>query len=668
MNTDANQKTKKRRDQEKRKPEEILKNSTQQQPLFSLKDTPLAYYSVVTVLKEREDRLVLRMKADREMFPECLVLKWEKAGGRLEKEYELLSAFCDPCLPKVLGYLNSEQGAFLWREYVEGQTLEERISQGKAMTDMEAAETVEMICRFLARLHSRRPQVIHRDIKASNIVQRSDGSLCVIDLDGCRKYHEGEKKDTICLGTASTAAPEQFGYGQSDGRSDIYGAGMLLIFLLTGKEERGALSEISEKYLRKIAKKATEFDPGQRYQCADEMAEALGAFSGKNKLEKGRQWRKSRKENGRWLLVWLVVGLVTGCVGSAAIMPFFQKETAAGEKIYSFVSEMDQEESKPEATARKNVVFHGSIWEQAIREALGKSEEDVIYTDELARITSLYVCGETICADMPEAFQIYWGMGLQEPVNPSAEPDFAEQEDFKLLSLCTNLRYLTCAACDLQDLTPLEPLQLETLDLSANPVSDISVLENMKTLKSLYLNYCPVGEEGLENVCTLPLEYLEINDIGAKDYKAVGKMKTLREIRARNVSKTDLEQICLKNPGLKSLFISGENFDNLESLTGLFGLSDLEELDFGGSELSDITGIEKLTGLKKVYLDWNFIEDLSMLSKLDQLEELSIRDLPVKDYTPLLQCPKLRKVICYDEKQKQEIETQLGDCGIEVSL
>ena len=668
MDTDANQKTKKRRDQEKRKPEEILKNSTQQQPLFSLKDTPLVYYSVVTVLKEREDRLVLRMKADREMFPECLVLKWEKAGGRLEREYELLSAFCDPCLPKVLGYLNSEQGAFLWREYVEGQTLEERISQGKAMTDMEAAETVEMICRFLARLHSRRPQVIHRDIKASNIVQRSDGSLCVIDLDGCRKYHEGEKKDTICLGTASTAAPEQFGYGQSDGRSDIYGAGMLLIFLLTGKEERGASSKISEKYLRKIAQKATEFDPGRRYQCADEMAEALGAFSGKNKLEKGRQWRKSRKENGRWLLVWLVAGLVTGCVGSAAIMPFFQKETAAGEKIYGFVSEMDQEESKPEATARKNVVFHGSIWEQAIREALGKSKEDVIYTDELARITSLYVCGETICADMLEAFQIYWGMGLQEPVNPSAEPDFAEQEDFKLLSLCTNLRYLTCAACDLQDLTPLEPLQLETLDLSANPVSDISALENMKTLKSLYLNYCPVGEEGLENVCTLPLEYLEINDIGAKDYKAVGKMKTLREIRARNVSKTDLEQICLKNPGLKSLFISGENFGDLESLTGLFGLSDLEELDFGGSELNDITGIEKLTGLKKVYLDWNFIEDLSMLSKLDQLEELSIRDLPVKDYTPLLQCPKLRKIICYDEKQKQEIETQLGDCGIEVSL
>lgn len=106
------------------------------------------------------------------MFPEYLVLKWEKAGGRLEREYGLLSAFYDPCLPKVFGYLRSEQGEFLWREYVEGQTLEERISQGKAMTDMEAAETVEMICRFLVRLHSQRPQVIHRDIKASNIVQR----------------------------------------------------------------------------------------------------------------------------------------------------------------------------------------------------------------------------------------------------------------------------------------------------------------------------------------------------------------------------------------------------------------------------------------------------------------------------------------------------------------
>ena len=125
MDTDANQKTKKRRDQEKRKAEEILKNSTQQQPLFSLKDTPLAYYSVVAVLKEGEDRLVLRMKAGREMFPKYLVLKWEKAGERLEREYGLLSAFYDPCLPKVFGYLRSEQGEFLWREYVEGQTLEE---------------------------------------------------------------------------------------------------------------------------------------------------------------------------------------------------------------------------------------------------------------------------------------------------------------------------------------------------------------------------------------------------------------------------------------------------------------------------------------------------------------------------------------------------------------
>ena len=89
MDTDANQKMKKRRDQGKRKAEEILKNSTQQ-PLFSLKDTPLAYYSVVAVLKEGEDRLILRMKADREMFPEYLVLKWEKAVERLEREYGLL--------------------------------------------------------------------------------------------------------------------------------------------------------------------------------------------------------------------------------------------------------------------------------------------------------------------------------------------------------------------------------------------------------------------------------------------------------------------------------------------------------------------------------------------------------------------------------------------------
>ena len=57
--------------------------------------------------------------------------------------------------------------------------------------------------------------------------------MCIRD-----RYKEANKEDTVFMGTQATAPPEQFGYGQTDVRTDIYALGMLIRFLLTGSLEK----------------------------------------------------------------------------------------------------------------------------------------------------------------------------------------------------------------------------------------------------------------------------------------------------------------------------------------------------------------------------------------------------------------------------------------------
>ncbi len=78
------------------------------------------------------------------------------------------------------------------------------------------------LCRLLDQLHRMEPPVIHRDIKPENILLSPEGKPCLIDFDIARSYKAGQDSDTTFMGTRRTAAPEQYGYAQTDGRTDLY--------------------------------------------------------------------------------------------------------------------------------------------------------------------------------------------------------------------------------------------------------------------------------------------------------------------------------------------------------------------------------------------------------------------------------------------------------------
>ena len=116
--------------------------------------------------------------------------------------------------------------------------------------------------------------IVHRDITAGNIMISDDGIVKLIDFGIAREVKKEQGKDTVVLGTVGYAAPEQFGFHQSDARTDLYAVGVLCNEMLTGKLPGDGLYNGSQN-MQKIILKATAIDAKQRFQTADEMRRAL---------------------------------------------------------------------------------------------------------------------------------------------------------------------------------------------------------------------------------------------------------------------------------------------------------------------------------------------------------------------------------------------------------
>lgn len=144
-------------------------------------------------------------------------------------------------------------------ELIQGRTLDEILTEGEA-SFAERINILTQICDGLHFLHSAEPPIIHRDIKASNIMVTDDEIVKIIDYDAAKIYISGLKKDTVMIGTQGVAAPEQYGFAQSDVRTDLYALGKLIERMLPGNVDA-----------KRIADKATEMDPKKRFASAEQM-------------------------------------------------------------------------------------------------------------------------------------------------------------------------------------------------------------------------------------------------------------------------------------------------------------------------------------------------------------------------------------------------------------
>lgn len=166
-------------------------------------------------------------------------------------------------------------------DYVEGPTLRELVQERGPLAPARAVALARQLCQALAPLHA--AGVVHRDIAPGNVVVAADGAH-LIDLGIARMRVDGASHDTTRLGTWGFAAPEQYGFAQTDARSDVFSLGRVLAYALTAADPADASfdsaareSPLVPPALREVIKKATAFEPSARFQSVGELERALAA-------------------------------------------------------------------------------------------------------------------------------------------------------------------------------------------------------------------------------------------------------------------------------------------------------------------------------------------------------------------------------------------------------
>ena len=171
-------------------------------------------------------------------------------------------------------------------EYLRGETLQDAVLRCGPSFQL-AQETFPQVCEAVRELHEYfNPPLIHRDLKPANIVL-SNGRVFLIDFGIARVYRSGSASDTSHLGTRAYAPPEQYGFGQTDTRSDVYALGMVLYYCLTGRTAEVADREsafahplVPEEY-RSIIECACAFDPHNRYGSVEDLQRAFALATDK---------------------------------------------------------------------------------------------------------------------------------------------------------------------------------------------------------------------------------------------------------------------------------------------------------------------------------------------------------------------------------------------------
>lgn len=225
--------------------------------------TLLANYSLVTVLSEKNDCRVLRLR-NKQTGQDLVLRSFPEPVDACEI---LCSIRCEN-LPEIYDVITLDDGQIVLEEYIDGITVAEVMQAGKYRY-WGARKVLKDVCNALSVLHSR--GVIHRDVKPENIMVDKNGRVVLIDFNASRK-ESAAGKDTKIMGTVGYAAPEQLGLSQSDARTDIYAVGVLYNVMLTGHHP-------TEKFARGwagfVIRKCTALNPNDRYQSAKELAAKL---------------------------------------------------------------------------------------------------------------------------------------------------------------------------------------------------------------------------------------------------------------------------------------------------------------------------------------------------------------------------------------------------------
>lgn len=222
----------------------------------------LDLYEEVMILQQREEKTILLVR--HAISKQLYVLKKLMMPVDISR-YEQLRLHPHPHMANIIEVMVREQICYVVEEYVNGVSLEYACSE-KAMSETQKKAIVTELLEVLAHLHHLQPPLIHRDIKPSNIMLENN-HVKLIDFEIARHVVPDQKKDTVMMGSVGYAAPEQYGFAQSDQRSDIYAVGVLIRELFA--------NEKTNKRYRALIERCMQMDPDSRYANVEELRAAF---------------------------------------------------------------------------------------------------------------------------------------------------------------------------------------------------------------------------------------------------------------------------------------------------------------------------------------------------------------------------------------------------------
>ena len=611
------------------------------------------HWTVYECLKESEDSSTFLVKETATGI--LCVLKWgrNRQTEFLRNEMEIMKKMADRKLsgiPKAYRIFEENGEVYLVREYIEGMSLAQMVLQKGGISEAEICRISRKICQTAEQFQNPDEPMIHRDIKPENIVVTPGGEVVFIDFGTMRSYKKDGSRDTFVVGTRGTAAPEQYGYTQTDQRTDVYAIGQTMLYMVSESYEMNQLSECAvSRRMKKIIEKACSFEPDKRYGDAAQLRRAVEKCQANNRKK-----------------VYKKAGAVLGLIAAGYILAIFSPDGTVIENKRIETAEQSAAEEQIQA----EITFREELIEEAVRKELGLSKTDKITASMLEDVRKLRIVGKEILDDE----DTFWGEGRHVDGKDSSFGSVRGNiTDLSDLAQMVNLEELALCNQKIEDISGLKELPLKKLYLSKNMITDFSVLLNLIDLDTLCIMENPAENLSVIGECTgilrlniqgmnltdidflknLSLDYLDMSNVEVENniFEPLTEMKKLDTLCMCDVNEAAAETLSQMST-LKALFMWGDS-TILENLKPLKGMTQLETLAFT-TQISSLEGIEQFPSLNFLSVSFSLVKDLSPVTGAKNLQVIDISNADIENFEPLFGHSGLTEVHCTEE-QKEEI-------------
>ena len=611
------------------------------------------HWTVYECLKESEDSSTFLVKET--VTGILCVLKWgrNRQAEFLRNEMEIMEKMADRKLsgvPKAYRIFEENGEVYLVREYIEGMSLAQMVLQKGGISEAEICRISRKICQTAEQFQNPDEPMIHRDIKPENIVVTPGGEVVFIDFGTMRSYKKDGSRDTFVVGTRGTAAPEQYGYIQTDQRTDVYAIGQTMLYMVSESYEMNQLSECAvSRRMKKIIEKACSFEPDKRYGDAAQLRRAVEKCQANNRKK-----------------VYKKAGAVFGLIAAGYILAIFSQDGTVIENKRIETAEQSAAEEQIQA----EITFREELIEEAVRKELGLSKTDKITASMLENVRKLRIVGKEILDDE----DTFWGEGHHVDGKDSSFGSVRGNiTDLSDLAQMVNLEELALCNQKIEDISGLKELPLKKLYLSKNMITDFSVLLNLIDLDTLCIMENPAENLSVIGECTgilrlniqgmnltdidflknLSLDYLDMSNVEVENniFEPLAEMKKLDTLCMCDVNEAAAETLSQMST-LKALFMWGDS-TILENLKPLKGMTQLETLAFT-TQISSLEGIEQFPSLNFLSVSFSLVKDLSPVTGAKNLQVIDISNADIENFESLFGHSGLTEVHCTEE-QKEEI-------------